>query len=48
MMQNQAPHKMTKTTTLQLDDEIRKTQKKKLNICKNHLFILKEKRKIDV
>ena len=42
MMQNQTPHKMTKTTTLQLDDEITKTEKEKLDICENHLFRLKK------
>ncbi|AES70643.1 hypothetical protein MTR_3g060680 [Medicago truncatula] len=45
---NQTPHKTTKNTTPQLDDEITKTKKGKLDICKNHLFRLKEKRKKDV
>jgi len=35
-------------TTPQFDDEITKTQKKKLDICENHLFRSKEKRKNDV
>jgi len=39
------PHKTTDNTTLQLDDEI---TKEKFDICENHLFRLKEKRKKDV
>jgi len=30
---------------LRSDDEIKKTQKEKLNICGNHLFRLKEREK---
>jgi len=39
---NQMLHKMTNNTTLQLDDEITKTEKEKLDICENHLFRLKK------
>jgi len=45
---NQTSHKTTNNTTPQLDDEITKTQKEKLDICENHLFRLKKKRKKDV
>jgi hypothetical protein len=42
--QNQTPHKTTNNTTPHSDDEI--TQKKwKLDMCENHLFKLKVKRK---
>jgi len=37
--------KTTNNTTPQSDDEITKTQKEKLDICENHLFRLKEKKK---
>ena len=46
---NQTPHKTTNNTTSHLDDEItKKTQKKKFDICENHLFRLKEKEKKDI
>ena len=45
-MRNQTSHRTTSNATPHLDDEItKKTQKKKLNICENHLFRSKEKGK---
>jgi len=39
---------MTNITTPQLGEEFTKTQKEKFDICENHLFKLKEKRKKDL
>jgi len=39
---------MTNNTTPHLNDEITRNTKGKLDICKNHLFRLKEKLKKDV
>jgi len=42
---NQTSHKTTNNTTPHLDDEITKKNTKKLDVCENHLFRLKEKGK---